>query len=88
MIRNTEVVQETNRDTGGEASIGGFDSCQNGTCTINIHCLKINITSAKKYIKHIFIQPTRACPHRIVIVNRKSKSIRFQECFPRGVQQE
>ena len=30
----------------------------------------------------------RACPGRIEIVNRKSKSTRFRECFGRGVQTE
>ena len=30
----------------------------------------------------------RACPNRTEIVNRKSKSIRFRECFGRSVQTE
>ena len=34
------------------------------------------------------ITALRACPNRIEIVNHKSKSIRFRECFGRGVQTE
>ena len=36
----------------------------------------------------VAISLLRACPNRIEIVNRKSKSIRFRECFGRSVQAE